>query len=253
VTSTYEPGPVRPFDNNGPNQTSIGGAPSGASETLVNGAPNAGFRNQLAYSPPQDAVQEVRVNAFDTDAAYGHSLGGTANQITKGGTNLLHGSAYEFNQTSKLDANTFFNNKNGIARSPYNHNQTGFAVGGPVWIPKVYNGQNRLFWFFAGERLKASIPQTSPSATGNPVYFATVPTPAERQGDFSALLKAGANYAIYDPATGVMSDTQVQRSAFPNNVVPPSRLNPIALNYLKFPSPTRPAASMDSRTTSSTA
>src|SRR6202023_750461 len=72
VVSTFEPGPVRPFDNSAPNSISIGGAPASRNEVLLNGAANAGFSNQMAYSPMQDSVQEVRVNLFDMDASMGH-------------------------------------------------------------------------------------------------------------------------------------------------------------------------------------
>jgi len=96
---TVEPGTqVRPFDNNTPGSFSLGGATSGTNELLYNGAPNTAFRSQLAYSPPQDAVQQVRVNVFEADSRFGHTGGGTANVITKSGTNQLHGSLYEFNQ-----------------------------------------------------------------------------------------------------------------------------------------------------------
>src|SRR5882757_2955109 len=81
VISTFEPGPVRPFDNGSGNSMSVGGAPSGTNEVLLNGSPNAGFQKQMAYSPSQDAVAEVRVNAFEGDAAYGHSGGGTINLV----------------------------------------------------------------------------------------------------------------------------------------------------------------------------
>jgi hypothetical protein len=83
------------------------------SELLLNGAPDATWDGRLAYSPPQDAVQEVRVKVSDTDAAFGHTAGGTFNQITKSGTNNLHGSAWEFNQPNTLTANDFFLNKAG--------------------------------------------------------------------------------------------------------------------------------------------
>src|ERR1017187_8121470 len=83
VISTFEPGPVRPFDNSAPNSISIGGAPAGRNEILLNGAPNAGQNNQMAYSPPQDAVTEVRVSLFDMDASFGHTMGGTVNLVTK--------------------------------------------------------------------------------------------------------------------------------------------------------------------------
>src|SRR5580692_10713166 len=151
----------------------------------------------MAYSPPQDAVQEVRVNVFDTVAAYGHTGGGTINVITKSGGNSIHGAAYEFNQTSSLDANGFFTNKAGQPTPPYHQNRYGGSLGGPVFVPKVYNGKNKLFWFFAYEGLRDSDPAYSPLETGNPLNFATVPTVAERNGDFSALaaLNTGAtNY-----------------------------------------------------------
>ena len=248
VISTYEPGPVRPFDNGAPNSISIGGAPSGRNEVLLNGAPNAGFSNQMAYSPPQDSVTEVRTTAFQMDAAFGHTMGGTVNLVTKGGTNSLHGVAYIFNQTSVLDANSFFNNKNNVTRPSYHQNQYGVGGGGPIYIPKVFNGKNRVFWYFAWEGMRDSDPATSPLETGNPENFTAVPTPAERTGDFSALLTVSQrdptdknNYAIYDPNTGALAGTLVSRTPFPNNVIPQSRISPITAKYLQFyPQPNSP-------------
>jgi hypothetical protein len=241
VVSTFEPGPVRPFDNGAPNSVSIGGAPSARNEVLLNGAPNAGFSNQMAYSPMQDAVQEVRVNLFDMDASMGHSMGGTINLITKQGTNGLHGSANLFNQTSKLDANSFFNNRGAVPRPSYHQNQWGVNGGGPVVLPKIFNGKNRVFWYFGYEGMRDSDPATSPLETGNPENFTSVPTAKERQGDFSELLTVSQrdpsdknNYTIYDPRTGVLQGTQVKRQPFPGNVIPQDRLNPIALKYLQF-------------------
>jgi hypothetical protein len=242
VIPTIEAGvQVRPFDNNTPASFSLGGASSGTNELLYNGAPNAAFTNQIAYSPPQEAVMQVRVNAFESDASFGHTGGGTANQITKQGTNSLHGSLYEFNQTSALAANQFFYNKAGIRKPVYRYNQYGLEAAGPLWIPKVFNGKNKVFWLFAWEGLHDSDPSNSPRETSNPTNLATVPTDAERKGDFSALLKAntpGTDYTIYNPFTGVVSGTHVARTPFPNNVLPTSLLNPIALNYMKyFPEP----------------
>ena len=228
---------MRPFDNNTPASFSLGGAASGTNELLYNGAPNSAFTNQIAYSPPQDAVREVRVSAFESDSGFGHTGGGTANQITKQGTNTFHGTLYEFNQVSALAANQFFYNKAGIAKPAYRYNQYGLTASGPVWMPKVFNGKNKVFWLFAWEGLHDSDPSNSPRETSNPTNFATVPTPAERKGDFSGLLKAntaGTDYTIYDPSTGVVSGTHVARTPFPNNVIPASRLNPIALNYMQY-------------------
>ena len=112
------------------------------------------------------------MKAFDTDAAFGHTGGGTLNQVLKSGTNSLHGSLWEFNQPNNLTANNFFNNKAGLGNPVTHYNQYGVTAGGPVWIPKVYNGRNKLFWFFAWEGLKDSQPNTT---------FLTVPTAKERR------------------------------------------------------------------------
>ncbi len=238
VVSLVEPGvQTRPFDNNTPASFSLGGAPSGTNELLYNGAPNSAFTNQIAYSPPQEAVMQVRVNAFEADASFGHTGGGTANLITKSGTNAFHGSLFEYFQHSFLAANPFYYNARAVPRPVYRYNQYGLGVGGPLWIPKLFNGKNRVFWFFAYEGLKDSDPANSPRETGSPMNFATVPTTAERQGDFSALLKAnkpGSDYTIYDPNTGVVSSTRVARTPFPNNVIPTNRLNPISTKLLKY-------------------
>jgi hypothetical protein len=235
VLSTNEPGPVRPFDNAAAASFTMSGAPAQANEMLLNGAPDGTWDKRLAYSPPQDAVVEVRVQSFESDAAYGHSGGGTVNVNTKGGTNSLHGSLYEFNQVSLLEANAFFTNKNGVPRPAYHYNQYGATSGGPVWIPKLFHGKNRMFWFVAYEALKDSDPANAPTEGGPTVI--TVPTAAERTGDFSGLLKANtssANYQLYDPLSGVTAGSRTNRTPFANNVIPTSRLNPIALNYLQW-------------------
>ena len=235
VLSTAEPGPVPPFSNSTVASFTMAGSPSMSNELLLNGAPNGTWDKRLAYSPPQDAVMEVRVQSFEPDTAYGHTGGGTVNVNTKSGTNSLHGSLYEFNQVSLLEANGFFSNKNGVPRSAYHFNQYGVTAGGPVWIPKVFNGKNKVFWFFAYEGLKDSDPANSPLEAGPTAI--TVPTAAERKGDFSSLValnKSGTSYQIYDPASGVPSGSHTARQPFVNNIIPTDRLNPIALNYLKW-------------------
>ena len=146
---------------------------------MIDGVPNTTWDGRLAYSAPQDAVQEVRVKAFDTDAAYGHSGAGTANVVLKSGGNIMHGTLYEKNQPSNMVANTFFNNKAGQPTTITHFNQFGGTASGPIYLPKVYDGRNKTFWFFAYEGLKDSTPNTN---------FLTVPTAPERTGDFSALL-----------------------------------------------------------------
>ncbi len=132
VIGYAQPTLIHPFDSAAAAGWSVGGAYTQTSELLVNGAPNATWDGRLAYSPPQDAVQEVRVKAFDTDAAFGHTAGGTLNQITKSGTNSLHGSAWEFNQPNTLTANDFFSNQAGKPRPVTHLNQYGVTAGGPT-------------------------------------------------------------------------------------------------------------------------
>lgn len=233
VISTTQPSLVHPFDAGAPSALSIGGLPSQTTELLLDGSPDATWDLRLAYSPPQDAVQEVQVKAFDNDAAYGHTGSGTANQILKSGTNQLHGTLWEFVQPNNLAANTYFNNKVG-APAPVTHlNQYGLTAGGPVVLPKVFNGRDKLFWFFAWESMKDSQPNST---------FLTVPTAAERIGDFSALLAAGSQYTIYDPTTATQSGSTVTRKPFAGNMIPASRISPIAQNYLGF----YPAANLTS-------
>lgn len=250
VVATGNPStPISPFANAAASGWSIGGTPSQTSEIMIDGAPNATWDGRVAYSPPQEAVQEVKVKAFDGDAGFGHTGGGTINKVMKTGTNTLHGSGYYFMQPSDLAANNFFNNRATpiIPVQATKFNQYGVTAGGPMIIPKVFNGKNKLFWFFAFERIKGSQPNTK---------FLTVPTDAERKGDFSSLLALGSNYQIYNPYSAVAdSKGVITRKPFycdvggnpisPNaagiqatgtacNKLPAQLMNPVALAYLGF-------------------
>jgi hypothetical protein len=227
---------VQPYDSN--NNFSIGGTPTQSSEMLVNGAPNATWDMRSAYSAPQDAVQEVTVKLLDTDAGFGHTRGGTINQVLRSGTNSLHGSLYEFNQPSLLTANSFFNNRNGLGNPVTHFNQYGATVGGPVFIPKLFNGKNRLFFFVAWENDKNSQPATN---------FISVPTAAEKRGDFSQILAADGTQ-LYDPYSGVQTGSAINRTPLPGNQIPANRINPIAAKYLQYyPTPNVTAISTTTR------
>ena len=184
VITTVPPQIVHPFDNSAGNSWSIGGTPNQVSEVLLDGSPDLTLLGALAYAPTQDSVQEVSVRPFDTDASEGHTIGGVINQITRSGTNGLHGSAYEFYQTAGLDANNYFNKRSGAARPNAHFNQYGGTVGGPLFLPKLYNGRDKAFFFFAIEGIRDSTPFTG-------TQDITVPTAAERAGDFSQTLAAG--------------------------------------------------------------
>lgn len=220
----------RPFEQSGQSNFSLGGTASGSSAALIDGVPNIGTTGTsgtlVSFSPAVDAVEEVKVEAFNVDASYGGMGGGTVEITTKSGGNQFHGALSEFNQLSVLAATPFFTNASGSKKTPYGENQFGFAVGGPVWIPKVYNGRNKFFFFGAYEHYG--------DRDLYPTYF-TVPTAAERTGDFSRLLSlnnGSKNYTLYDPSTAAISGSTVVRQPFPGNIIPQARLNPIAGNFL---------------------
>lgn len=252
VISTAAPQMVHPFDNNAANSWSIGGTPGQVSEVLLDGSPDLTILGAVAYNPSEDSVAEVSVRPFDTDASFGHTIGGVVNQITKSGTNRLHGTAYEFSQISAIDANTYFNDRSNKKLQVTHFNQYGGTVGGPVILPKIYNGENKLFFFFAFEGLKDSQPNT---------YTTTVPTAAERNGDFSQLLTAGCKTGaytvstaglatcsdgttdpnqIYNPFTATLNTAngQINRQPIANNQLLTAAqggvVNPVAAAYLKL-------------------
>jgi hypothetical protein len=229
VIPTGDPQAQRPYDSRGAVEVSMAGAPSRTNEILLDGAANSANNNGTAYNPPIDSIAEVRTQVFLPDAAYGHTGGGTINLIGKTGTNQLHGSLYEFNQTSALAATQFFTNRAGQKKPVSRWNQWGGTLGGPVVLPHVFDGRNRLFFFVAYE----GVNDTSPSP-----FVVTFPTEAERRGDFSRLLALGQSYQIYDPSSGTRQGTQVQRTPFAGNLIPQSRFNNVANNYLTYlPSP----------------
>ncbi len=216
---------TRPFDNGANADFSIGGAPNRGNELLLDGQPNISEDGSMGWSPPVDALQEVKVETFQSDASYGHTGGGTINAVTKAGTNKYHGTLYEFNQVSALQAASFFNNRVGRKKPVTSWNQYGATIGGPVVIPKLFRGQNKLLFFFAFEGIKNKSPEEG---------FVTVPTMEQRRGDFSKLLALGNNYQLYNPFTGVVSGTRVQRQPFPGNIIPQNLISPVATKMLPF-------------------
>ncbi|MDP9170502.1 MAG: carboxypeptidase-like regulatory domain-containing protein, partial [Acidobacteriota bacterium] len=225
----------RPFENSGFSAFAMGGAATGANGALLDGVPNIGtigtINTRVSFSPPVDSVVDVKVEAFNVDASYGGFGGGTVEITTKGGTNKLHGSTSEFNQVSALAATPFFTNANKQPKPPYRQNLWSGTIGGPIVLPKIYNGKDKLFFFFAYEGFK--------DAYATPASF-TVPTAAEAMGDFSRLLSlnnGSKNYTLYDPSTAVLNNGVITRRAFPGNVIPANRLNPIATKFLSSYTP----------------
>jgi hypothetical protein len=220
--------------------SSNGGMP-GTNEVMMDGA-TAVTANMGAASiiPTIDAIQEFKLSTNALSAEFGRTGGAVLNAVYKSGTNQVHGTVYDFARNSVFNASTWLNNKNGFAR-PFNNTQTfGFTFGGPVWIPKVINGRNKLFFFTNYEGYRNVLPVNQ---------LLTVPTVPERAGDFSGRYTAsGQLIMIYDPLNTVPvpdQPGQVNRVQFPGNVIPANRINPVAaamMNYYPLPDavPTSP-------------
>ena len=135
----------RPFDNGAIADWNINGGWNRNNEFLLDGAPNNGQAggNNIALVPPVDSVEEFKIQTDSYDAQYGKTAGGIINVSLKSGTNDFHGSIYEFARRNPWDANSFQNNSRGIPKSDHFLDQYGAAVGGPLIIPKLYNGRNR--------------------------------------------------------------------------------------------------------------
>ena len=167
------------------------------------------------YSPIVDAIQEFKTQGHNDLAEYGGVAGGIVSVVTKSGTNRFHGALWEFLRNQAMDARGYFES----SLPPLRQNQYGASVGGPVWIPKLYDGKNKTFFYAAWEGYRFR----SANETG-----VLGPTDAMRGGDFSAL-----GVPIYDPATTTYDagTGTYSRTQFPGNVIPADRINPISALY----------------------
>ena len=181
----------------------------------------------IVNSPSLEAISEFAVETNGFKAEYGHAGGGVMNFVSKSGTNNIHGTAYEFLRNNDLDANNLFNNAKGIPIPIYKQNDFGFSVGGPVYIPKVYHGRNKTFFFTAFEAFRNRAGATGASAT--------IATPEMLQGDFSKWVdNTGKLIPIYDPTTQVKNaDGTYTRSPFPGNRIAANQFDPISVAALK--------------------
>jgi hypothetical protein len=179
-------------------------------------------------APSLEAISEFTVDTNGFKAEYGHAGGGLMNFVSKGGTNEYHGTAYEFIRNNAFDANNFFNNRQGLATPVYKQHDFGGSIGGPVWIPKLYKGKNKTFFFTSYEAFR-----NRAGATG---FTANVPTKEMYGGDFSnwvtSLNGATTRIPIYDPTTQVTANGVTTRTPFPGNVIPASKFDPVSVKAL---------------------
>ncbi len=202
---------------------SPGVSPTGTWTKSISGG--GGFQDQIYYdgialsrgdlsndaevNPSVDAIAEFKLITNNYSAEYAHAMGGVTSFTMKSGTNQFHGTAFEFLRNEKLDARGFFP----TVRAPSKQNEWGGTIGGPVVIPKVYNGKDKTFWFFSFDQF-----YRRGGALGG---LNTLPTSRMTQGDFSEL----GGKLIYDPAT---------RMPFPGNRIPSNRISAISAKMLPF-------------------
>ena len=205
----------------------VGGGQGGAFGATLDGVTVlTGRFNSVQWTnvntPSVDAITEFAVETNGFKAEYGRGQGGMITFSSKSGTNDLHGSVYEFLRNDALDARRFFEDK----KAKYKQNDFGLSAGGPVWLPKIYNGRNRTFFFASAEWFRNRIGANSGRFS--------VPTPEMYNGDFRNWVDGnGRPLPIYDPSTTRPnpSGTGFIRDAFPGSQIPQNRFASISKNY----------------------
>jgi Carboxypeptidase regulatory-like domain len=250
------------FGNTGANEYSVDGMPNNAASPAAAWPAPSSSGPGPGYMPAPELVEAMKVETSGFDASFGHGAGASISMMTRAGTNQWHGGAREYFQNYKWDALDFFTGtaynqriaqaaaagNNALAQQlreqgghqPGRDNQFSATLGGPVVIPKLFNGRNKLFFFFGEAGFRVTTISQS---------YAALPTGPMRTGDFSSLLNIAVNgvnqgslYQIYDPLSATADPTRsghVVRTPFPNNIVPQSRItNPMYAFYNKlFPLP----------------
>jgi hypothetical protein len=190
----------------------------------IDGVPSTDVGNafDLKINVSQDSVSEVKVMLSNYQAEYGRAAGSNVSIVTKSGTRQYHGLVSYYKRNEEFNANNFFNNRNGVPIPRYRYNAWTYNIGGPVYIPKLWNRDRSKMFFFWGQEFWPTNQGTSGSLT--------VPTALERNGDFSQSLDVSNRlYVIKDPQSG---------QPFPGNVIPSNRLDPNGQALLKvFPQP----------------
>lgn len=205
-----------PGVNATPQEQSISGSGGRGKEVMIDGAsltiPESG--GVVFNFPSAEIFSEFKLLTGTYSAEYGRFGGGVELFVTKSGGNWIHGTGFLNMRRDIWNANSWANNSIGRKRAKERLNEVGGAMGGPVFIPKIYDGRNKTFWYFTYTKdlRPASVAQASP--------VPTVPTALMKQGNFSEL-----NVPIYDPLTG---------NPFPDNIIPQSRFSTVAKNLIPF-------------------
>jgi hypothetical protein len=216
--------PTNP-DSGAAGNYSIGGGRTDSVTYLLDGGLNNDLlSNDVVVNPNPDAIAEFRVLESTYGAEYGRNAGGIVSIVSKSGTNQLHGTLYDYVRNTDFDANDFFNNQQGLPRAILQRNQYGGTFGGPLVIPHIVNGRNKVFFFFAYQGQK----QTQVQLEGKVQTY----TPAEAQGDFSHAVNGG-------PDPNVVAFLNANPYYQPNptlaneGIINPSSIDPVAQAYFK--------------------
>lgn len=216
----------RPDDRRPGTEIFSNGNREGSNNFLYDGIDdNERLTLSIVLRPPVEGVREFKIQTNLYSADVGRNSGAVVDVITKSGTNQIHGSLFEFLRNSAMDARTYFSPK-GTAFPAFRLNQFGGSFGGPVVLPKLYNGKNKTFFFFDYEGYRRDSQQ---------LLLGNIPTAKMRTGDFSETA------TIYDPLTTRPNPngSGVIRDAFANNIIPADRFDPIALKMVRaYPNPT---------------
>ena len=218
VVASGDPQFNRQQDQTNASLLSLGGGTRRGNNYLVDGVPVTDIRNRASANPSIEALDDVAVQVHQYDAEAGRTGGGTFNVATKSGTNDWHGSGFYQTRPRWGSANNYFSEKAGNPKPNTYYHLAGGGVGGPII-------RNRTFFWYAMEGYGSNTTRNSPSIR--------LPTSREKAGDFSQSVdSAGRQVVIYDPLTGDANGNG--RTAFPGNVIPANRLNPVATKMLSY-------------------
>ena len=214
-------GPAHLYSNNSESEVTVDASAS-VNYQIEGGTNTYGTNGQISFIPPVDSVAELRVTKNAYDASIGRTETATLDMTFKSGTQQYHGTLYEINQTPTFNARVY--NSSPTAPVPSVHtNEFGATLGGPISIPKLFDGRKQhAFFFFSYDGIRTKAPSTTNTIS--------VPTLLERQGDFSQSFTVvnGTRYPIqiFDPTT--INPTTTVRTEFLNNVIPTAEINPAA-------------------------
>jgi len=209
----------------------IGGGRFGTTAVLLDGNwDTGGDWGGFVYVPSVDNTQEFKVQTNSFSVQYGWSTGNVVSTVTKSGTRDFHGSVFEFLRNDNLDANHFFANRAGLSKPEFKRNQFGFTAGGPFYIPSLYEQRDKTFIFGDYEGLRQGTPMT---------FTGTVPTPAMKNGDFSALLggSIGTDCLGRDILSGQIYNPFTTRTITAGQVDPVTGLTATCSGYIRDPIP----------------